>query len=172
MLWKHRPATLADLPAIMGVITQAQAFLRAQAVDQWQHGYPNAASFSRDMERGECHVFLEGSAIVGVLAVTFGEEPAYQAAELPWLNPTGNYAVIHRIAVRGDRHGTGLSEEMIRAASAIARKNGARSIRADTHRGNQPMERLMQKCRFTPCGEVCYPYTEGDPYRTAYERLL
>ena len=50
---KLRKATLADGPAVVALYREAQAFLAAQGIDQWQDGYPNEETFQEDVARGE-----------------------------------------------------------------------------------------------------------------------
>ena len=42
-----RRAEEADLPAILAIADEAKAFLAAQGLDQWQHGYPAEEDFRR-----------------------------------------------------------------------------------------------------------------------------
>ena len=44
---KLRKATLADGPAVVALYREAQAFLAAQGIDQWQDGYPNEEKIGR-----------------------------------------------------------------------------------------------------------------------------
>ena len=59
---KLRKATLADGPAVVALYREAQAFLAAQGIDQWQDGYPNEETFQEDVARGESWV-LEDEAL-------------------------------------------------------------------------------------------------------------
>ena len=58
---KLRKATLADGPAVAALYREAQAFLAAQGIDQWQDGYPNEETFQEDVARGESWVLEDGS---------------------------------------------------------------------------------------------------------------
>ena len=49
---KLRKATLADGPAVVALYREAQAFLAAQGIDQWQDGHPNEETFQEDVARG------------------------------------------------------------------------------------------------------------------------
>ena len=64
-----------------------------------------------------------------------------------------------------------LGAQVIEALSKEAAQAGCDSARADTHRGNFPMRRLLERNGFIACGECEYEST-GDPVRVAYEKIL
>lgn len=49
---KLRKAVLTDEEAVLALYREAQAFLAAQGIDQWQDGYPNRETFLADVGRG------------------------------------------------------------------------------------------------------------------------
>lgn len=45
-----------DLPAVMTILHQAQAYFKAHGIDQWQDGYPDEATLRRDIQNGTAYV--------------------------------------------------------------------------------------------------------------------
>ena len=83
------------------------------------------------------------------------------------------YCVLHRNAVKADFRGTGASRELIAAVEALAKKQGAAAVRADTHRKNKAMKDLFAKCGYRFAGNVVIESEPGhDPRRQAFEKTL
>ena len=74
---KLRKALPGDQAAVVALYREAQEFLRAQGIDQWQDGYPNAASFQQDVKDGAAWVREEGGRVVATACLAFGREPTY-----------------------------------------------------------------------------------------------
>ena len=169
---RFRQAVREDLPAIMTLIHEAQAFMAALGIDQWQDGYPTEDILREDIRIGQLYVLASEDAVGAVAALSLLPEPIYDALEGgAWLNP-GRYLTIHRMALSDACRGSGLAGRMLEQAAAIARREGCGSIRADTHTGNAAMRRFLEKNGFLYTGTVRYPVTAGDPVRVAYEKLL
>ena len=155
-----RRATQADLPAMVEIVQQAQAFMRSQKVDQWQAGYPTQADLERDIQQGNSYVIEEEGQILGLEAVVFAPEALYDAmTEGEWLTKGEPYAVIHRGAVHGDRRGQGLFGALVKGAEDLCRERDIHTIRVDTHPDNQAMQRALKKSGFVLCGRIML--TEG-----------
>lgn len=170
---RYRNALEEDVPDILGVISQARQSIKKLGIDQWQDGYPDAEVFLKDIRCGQCYVFEADNEVAGVMVLAFMPEDAYEKIEgTGWLNNSRNYAVIHRMAVGDAFRGSGLSGKMIEIATKIGGENGVVSLRADTHRGNLPMQKFLTKSGFTYCGNVIYPLIHGDKIRMAYEKII
>lgn len=171
--WKHRKALHSDIPAIMTIIGQAQASMKALGIDQWQDGYPDACRFEEDIDLGQCYIFEDSTAIEGVIIVTFHPEICYETISgSGWLTNAFPYAVIHRMAVSTAARSKGLAKEMTAFAEELCREEKVISLRVDTHRGNIPMQKFLEKNKFSYCGRVDYKIPCGDPIRMAYEKII
>ena len=166
-----RPAEARDLPDIMRLIHEAQAFMRGFGIDLWQDGYPGEDQLLRDIEIGQLFVYADGNAIAAVAALSLLPEPAYDDLEGEWLQ-SGAYLTVHRMALDDAHRGAGLAGQMLYEAVRRARANGCASVRVDTHRGNRAMRRFLEKNGFAFCGLVRYEVRRGDPLRAAYEKLI
>ena len=169
-----RRAVPGDLPEIVEIMEGARAYLREQGLDQWQNGYPNEEVILADMKRGDGWLFTADGVPAGYAAVTMLPDPAYSAiAEGEWLTGDSLYCSIHRLMVRPDLRGSGLASEIVSLAADLASGYGAAGLRVDTHPGNFPMQGLLKKNGFTPCGII---YLIGGPEnghkRIALERPL
>lgn len=166
-----RRAVVSDLDALTRLFAGAQRRMAALGIDQWQDGYPERERIAQDISEGIGVAFVRGDRIAGYAALLIGHEPVYDALDGKWLQNDLLYATVHRMAVNDGENGHGLGADMIATLSAQAEKAGCASIRVDTHRGNTPMRRLMDRTGFAYCGEVLYE-CGGDPIRAAYEKRL
>ena len=58
-------------------------------------------------------------------------------------------------------------------AAEAAVRSGAASVRVDTHPGNVPMQRLLERCGYVRCGIILIGHAEGaTPERVAFEKLV
>ena len=162
-----RPATEADIPAVLPVFEAAKAIMRADGnYDQWgAPGFPGDALLLRDIARGGGYVIsseAEGGvekSIVAYFALLPSPEPTYSHIDGAWLTDEP-YGVIHRIASYPEVHGI---------FSAIIDFAAARypHLRIDTHRDNRIMQHLIDAAGFTYCGII---WLEDGTERLAYER--
>lgn len=159
------------LDPIMDLFHRAQRRMAGIGIDQWQDGYPERERIAEDIDIEIARAFTDGDSLAGYAALLIGHEPVYDALRGAWLLPDARYAVIHRMAMNEGFNGRGLGAKVLAALSGEAARAGCDSIRADTHRGNFPMRRLLERNGFSECGECEYECA-GDPIRVAYERAL
>lgn len=164
-----RPTQSRDLPRIMTLVAAARAWFKAQGIDQWQDGYPTQAIFETDRLLGVSYVGeLEGEVVL-TGCLSFAEEPTYARIwEGEWLNDAP-YAVVHRLVVAPHLRGRHLGEAFFRFAWAESLRRGVENLRVDTHRQNLPMQRLLARLKFLPCGRI---RLEGGADRDAYQLIL
>ena len=166
-----RRALPGDLPDIMNLVHQAQAFMATLGIDQWQDGYPSAELLSEDIRVGRAYVFDDGGAIASITVLTPEPEPIYDAIDGAW-HTSAPYLTIHRMALDDAHRHSGLAGDVVKNAVALARSLNLSGVRADTHRGNAAMRRFLEKSGFQECGLVTYPDVAGDPIRVAYDLKL
>lgn len=162
-----------DLSALMGIFEEARKTIRALGINQWQNGYPNPEVISEDMEKDQSYVVTAEGRAVATFAMLTDGEPTYDAIfGGAWRISDAartDYIALHRVAISVACRGQGISTKIIRYAEACARALGRRSIRIDTHEGNLPMRRMLEKHGFTHCGTILLE--NGEP-RVAYEYLI
>lgn len=158
-----------DLNEVMDIIKAAQEYFRDNKVPQWQNGYPDRSAILADMDKNSFYV-MEEDKVLGIMAAIIGEEPTYnEIFEGSWLTSENSYITLHRVAVDMNRKGKGLGTQLFDFAEELARKEGLKSMRIDTHRKNKSMNRLIEKNGFKYCGIV---YMTDGGERLAYEKLL
>lgn len=163
-----RKACPKDIPEIMNIVHQAQAFMATLGIDQWQDGYPSQAQIAADIAFGGSYVLEQDGAVVATAYFTCEPEPAYADIDGAW-HTAEPCLTLHRLALGdGVRH-SGLASELLAHAFEIARAQRLCGVRVDTHRGNVVMRRFLEKSGFSECGLVQYPRTIGDPIRVAYD---
>ena len=168
-----RPAAQEDLPAILHIVSQAQALLRRRGVDQWQDGYPTAGVFQTDMARGDCYVMLHGEEVAAVFTLTRDQEASYNAITDGKWSSDEPYAVLHRSAVADCFRGLGVADQMIHEAKSLTRQMGRRWLRVDTHKKNKAMQNLLRRNGFQYRGNVLIDASaDHDPRRLAFEVKL
>lgn len=160
-----------DIPVVISIIDDAIKELRKASVNQWQNGYPNAASIEIDIDKGWAYVLVQDDEILATLALSFDGDPNYDIiVDGDWLNQEP-YAVIHRIAVKLSRKGEGLAGIAIEMCENICLDQGIFNIRIDTHRLNLSMQRMLQKAGYTYCGIIYLTHSDGAE-RLALQKVL
>ncbi len=168
-----RPATEADLPALLAIVSEAKALLRRRRIDQWQGAYPSEASLREVLARGELYVLTHGGEVGALFRLTAAPEACYAAITDGKWGSEEPYATLHTGAVADKYRGTGLADLMFSEAERMTLAMGRRWLRADTHKRNKAMQALLRRCGFRYRGNVLVEVEEGhDPRRMAYEKRL
>ncbi len=167
---QYRLADKRDIPQILSIIRQAQESIKKLGIGQWQDGYPNQKIFEADIQKDQCYVFVSKKQIAGVMVVSFEAEECYSAISGDGWRSDRPYGVLHRVAVADSMRGCGLASQMLELAEILCLQNGVFSLRVDTHTGNLPMWKFLNKHGFVLCGTVDYGGPDGK--RIAFEKLL
>lgn len=143
-----RPATTADLPAIMKLVESAIEIMHNNGnTGQWKNGYPGENVIMDDITTGTCYLLLSDGKPVGSFALKPGPDPTYsEISNGAWLNDLPYY-VIHRITSLPNTHGTF-------AATLNYSLGICSNIRIDTFRDNTIMQHLLKKHGFKYCGII------------------
>ena len=162
------------LDGIVRIMNQAKAQLRGLGIDQWQYGAPNREMWEEDIRLGRAVVALQAGEPVGAFAYVAGRDPSYDEIEGEWLlGHQARYAALHRVCVADGMKGKGIAGAMFREGARLAAKDGLCSLRIDTHPGNLPMQRAIQKGGFHYCGRIRLASgLEKGHLRLAYELPL
>ena len=157
-----RKTTAADVDAAAALYDSARVFMRASGnPNQWNGTYPNADNILADIARGGSYVCEDGDEIVAVFYFCIGNDPTYDKIYDGEWKCDGEYAVIHRIAVK--HHGRGIAD-FIYARCFDMHPN----LRIDTHRDNAPMRRSLSKNGFEYCGII---YLANGDERIAFQKV-
>ena len=158
--------------ALCAITEEAKARLKGLGLDQWQKGYPSPEVWQSDIEKGITFVAVENGTVLGGFMFSTEPDPSYTQINGAWLTD-GPYASFHRVCVADAAKGTGVAGAMFAFGFQRAKALGMPSVRIDTHGGNAPMKRALEKAGFTPCGRIILVggCEHGDP-RDAYEIIL
>lgn len=159
-----------DLREITRIYDEARASLKGLGIDQWQDGYPEERDIRRDMENGVSRVVTENGAVIATAAVYVGHEPTYDVIyDGKWRTESRTYGIIHRIAVSSETRGRNVAGALFRYCAGLATREGVKSLRCDTHRGNTVMRHTLEKNGYILCGVI---RLSSGAERVAYEKLL
>ena len=158
-----RPATTADIPAILEIFDIARAFMRQNGnFVQWTGAYPGEPEVVADIALGEEYVIEENGEVVAAFTLMSRPEPTYAVIDNGrWLQD-GPYGTIHRVASSGKCRGT------VQQAVEFALQFHS-VLRCDTHADNLPMQRALTNAGFVHCGTVYM--ADGTP-RMGFERCV
>lgn len=157
-----RKSKMADLEVMLEIYADARAFMVAAGnSNQWLDGYPKQTLLEEDIERGKSYVCVDGDVIVGTFYFAVEEEPTYaRIDDGEWLNEEP-YGVVHRIAsARGTR---GVATFCLNWCF-----EQCGNMRIDTHHDNLPMQNLLKKLDYIPCGTV---YMENGDLRIGFQKI-
>ena len=164
-----RLAEKKDIDRIMQIIADARESIGRLGIDQWQYGYPTRDIVKEDIVLGRSYVVVENNEICATFAVMLHGEPTYKKIYcVAWISD-GEYLALHRIAIESNHRGHGIAEKIVAFLSDYANENGYTSVRVDTHQGNLPMRKMLEKNGFEYCGTI---HLFDGQERVAYERLV
>ncbi len=152
-----------DIPFAVEIYENAREFMHSNGnPNQWRTSYPSEASLREDMKQGASYVCTDGDEVVAVFYFKIGEDPTYKIIyDGEWLTD-GDYAVIHRIAVKYQgRNIAGFCfNEMFKLFP---------NIKIDTHKDNLPMQNALKKRGFKHCGII---HLENGDERLAFQKNI
>lgn len=162
-----RKASTADIDIIWEIIQQSIERRRKDGSDQWQNGYPNLQTIESDVEKGFGHVLTVNNDVAVYVALIFNDEPAYSSIEGAWLT-TGEFLVIHRIAISEKFAGQGLVKKLFDYVEDFVRSQNVQSIKVDTNFDNIAMLKILESKGYSYCGEVVL----AGGVRKAFEKVV
>lgn len=156
-----RKSTESDIPYADSIYSQAKEFMRESGnPTQWKGAYPNGESVREDIEKGISYVCCDEGEVVAVFAFSVGNEPTYDKIYDGEWKKEGEYAFIHRIAVK--YRGRGIIDFCFEECF-----KRFQNLKIDTHRNNLPMQKVLKRNGFDYCGII---YLENGDERLAYQK--
>ena len=164
-----RLAEKKDIDRIMQIIADARESIGCLGIDQWQYGYPTRDIVKEDILLERSFVVEQEGVICATFALMMNGEPTYKKIYCgSWIGD-GEYLALHRIAIDSNCRGKGIAERIIAFLVDFSNENGYSSIRVDTHDGNIPMRKMLEKNGFEYCGTI---HLLDGQSRVAYEKLV
>ena len=160
-MFHFRPALPEDLPQILDIYENARAFMRQSGnPNQWRSHHPAVEILKDDIQKGQLYLCMEGDDIAAVFCYFQGIDPTYLRIDGgQWLNDDP-YGVIHRIAVASQGKG------IVKHCYDWALRQ-CPTLRIDTHRDNNPMQKSLHKYGFSRCGII---YLANGEERLAFHK--
>lgn len=168
-----RKTTKDDIEKVIQIIEDAKKQIKALGIDQWQNGYPNREVIENDIKDEKSFVLEKDGNILGTVVVAFEKENSYEnITEGQWLTD-GYYFVIHRLAVDTNYKNNGIATKILELIEEKIKNTSIKSIKVDTHEGNIPMRKFLEKNEFIQCGVIYLENCqENDSKRIAYEKII
>ncbi|HEX8503841.1 MAG TPA: GNAT family N-acetyltransferase [Hymenobacter sp.] len=163
-----RPATEADVPAILALVRRVVPLMNASGNFQWSTDYPNEAVFLADTERNQLWVAELNGAVAGIAALTQDQDEEYAQADWDMTEPA---LVTHRLAVDPAERGKGVGLALMEQAERQAVVQGLRVLRVDTNSENAATQRLFPKLGYRFAGEISLAFRPGLRF-FCYEKRL
>ena len=163
--------TKKDIDRVMVILGEARQSIGKLGIDQWQYGYPTRDIIKDDVVKGFSYVVRqeEDGEIFATFCLKEDEEPTYKEIyDGAWLNKGESFA-LHRIAICNVLRGKGMADKIIEFIIQKCRDNHIPSVKVDTHKGNLPMRKMLERNGFVYCGII--HLTTGEE-RVAYEKIV
>jgi len=159
-------ATKAYIDVVMKIMADGRNTQRRQGFRQWEDGYPSAETISNDIEQGFGHMLIKDSEVMAYVAISYFDEEYERLGEI-WQG-NGEYAVLHRMAVRETFQRQGIADAVLNLAEKEAARSGASFVRADTGTENKAMQHLLTKRGYKNLGAQSFIWGP----RLAYEKSV
>ena len=141
-----------ELDDVVGVLSEAAAWLRARGIEQWPYPYP-VPWVAASIERGETYLAQVDGSVAGTITLRW-EDPAF------W----GDQPPVAGVAVRREYAGRG--PELLEWAAEQVRLEGRDFLRLDCRTDNAALRAYYERQGFEHRGD-----TTVDDFRTSlYER--
>ena len=172
MNYTIRLVTENEIDEVMAIINDAKELLKKDSL-QWQQGYPFKETMINDIKRKELYGYYLDDYLVGIVALVVGLDKNYTEIEGKWdIVASEKDLAIHRIAVRKGYYHKKIGDTFIKLSIDLAKKLSIKSIKADTHIKNIPMQMLLTNNGFLYKGIIYLKRDEVDNGRLAYELVV
>ncbi len=157
-----RKAAVCELDEIMEIYERAQRYMvETGNPNQWKKGHPSRQMVEEDICLCRSFVCVVDEKIECVFMYECGDDPTYAKIYGGEWKKEGRYGVMHRIASAGNVKG-------IASFCLSWCFEQCKNLRADTHRDNKVMQRVLEKNGFLRCGII---HIADGSERIAYQKL-
>ncbi len=123
-------AISTDATALLRLVRDCVAAMRAAGIEQWDEVYPNAETIASDTEAGTMHILNVEDTIIG--SITIDQNMDQMWLGMTWSADSGPAFAVHRLMVHPTQQDRGFAKRLMQHAESVARQQGGRSIRLDT----------------------------------------
>ena len=156
-----RKTKITDISECVNIYNSAREYMRASGnPDQWPSCYPGEVDVLSDIASGCGYVCEDKGEVVAVFYFAKGPDTTYAKIYDGAWKSDEPYAVIHRVAVK--YHGRGIIDFIFNECFTTSGP-----LRIDTHKDNLPMQKVLKRNGFEPCGII---HIETGAERIAFEK--
>lgn len=164
-----RKAVEADYEQSWAAIAYGKHTMLVNGRHQWTDEYPSPEMISNDIKNGAAYVLVVDGSVAAYGVVVLNGEPEYNNLhDGRWLT-TGDYYVVHRMAVAEQFRGMGMSKRFMSGVEDLCRATNVPSIKVDTNYDNVEMLGMLPKMGYVRCGRIEY---EVGGTRIAFEKAI
>lgn len=158
-----RRSSQSDMEKILTLYSHARKFMEDNGnSSQWGKNYPDISLIEDDIAYANSYVCVDDGEIIGTFMYTEAIDPTYvEIYQGEWLNDKP-YGVVHRLA-------SAIGKRGVATFCLEWCFNKCRNIRIDTHQDNIPMQNLLRKTGYIPCGII---HLENGDERLAYQKSI
>jgi ribosomal protein S18 acetylase RimI-like enzyme len=150
-----RTADQEDIAAVIAILAESSAWLRAKGILQWPDRFPEAV-ISGAMDSGDLYVAMERNEIVATVTLQW-RDPSF------W-GERNDAAFVHRLAVR--RSHAGIGQRLLRWAANQARSRDRSYLCLDCLSSNERLRRYYEDLGFRRVKEISGP--SNHPHSAAH----
>jgi GNAT superfamily N-acetyltransferase len=140
------------LGSILGLARRCAEAMKNNGIDQWDHLYPDLATFERDIEAGTLHVAEAAGKILGCVTLSESQDPTYAGVE--WELIESRIVVVHRLMIDPVAQGKGLARQLMSYVETLAATQGIQALRLDAFTRNPTALALYDKLGYRRAGIV------------------
>lgn len=157
-----RNTRASDIDEVMKIYATAREFMiKTENPNQWGLTHPRRELIESDIANNNAYAVEENGEIIGVFFFKIADDPTYKIIyDGEWIK-SGEYGVIHRIAVK--YQGRGVASFVYNHCFNIIG-----NLKIDTHKCNLPMQRSLIKNGFKRCGII---HLESGDERIAFQKV-
>jgi ribosomal protein S18 acetylase RimI-like enzyme len=157
------PATKADIPELVSLLTAAVGYKVQHADMAWGTGAYTETEVTQLLEAGSLYTARIDDEVVATLVLQWEDEM--------WEPQAAQAGYVHRLAVKQGFHGQNLGQQLLDWAASETTKRGRHYLRLDCPAANTKLCAYYESCGFTKVGTKPDPIHE-DYTPALYERRL
>lgn len=145
----------ADIVAVGAFYDEVVKYLTERVnYPKWTYKVYPSEAYAREMtEAGSLYVCREGEQIVAAFVVNDDPQNEYQKVNVGRSIRSGEYLVIHALAVAPEQQGRGIGKQIVRFCIDLAQKLRYKAIQLDVVPGNFPATKLYEQFGFVYLGD-------------------
>ena len=164
-------ATVEEIGAVEELVVQCREVLTASGILQWDAEYPSRLFFQQAVAAGHLFVLTDEGVILGV--VVLDEWQAAEWTTVTWHNQSGQFLVVHSLAVLPSAQGRGYGAALLSRCESFAQENGYTSMRLDAFSGNAAALRFYERHGYNFRGAIDLTFKPtGHRQYYCYEKVM